>query len=105
MCIRDSYHIPSSNSIFNSAVVPFKAGYAGEMCIRDRLDTVDGVYGYVKSAAGARELTPISVFGDKVATGHLYFELSKAAEQDLSLIHSTSYVGLLRCVRGFCRCT
>ena len=24
----------------------------------DKLDTVDGVYGYVKSAAGARELTP-----------------------------------------------
>ena len=51
----------------------------------DKLDTVDGVYGYVKSAAGARELTPISVFGDKVATGHLYFELSKAAEQDVTV--------------------
>ena len=51
----------------------------------DKLGTVDGVYGYVKSAAGARELTPISVFGDKVATGHLYFELSKAAEQDVTV--------------------
>lgn len=51
----------------------------------DKLDTVDGVYGYVKSAAGARELTPISVFGDKVATGHLYFELSKAVEQDVTV--------------------
>ena len=24
------YHIPSSNSIFNSAVVPFKEGFAGD---------------------------------------------------------------------------
>ena len=27
--VKDRYHIPSSNSIFNSAVVPFKDGYAG----------------------------------------------------------------------------
>lgn len=27
--VIDRYHIPSSNSIFNSAVVPFKDGYAG----------------------------------------------------------------------------
>ena len=33
-----------------------------------KLDTVDGVYGYVKSAAGARELTPISLFGDRAGT-------------------------------------
>ena len=50
-----------------------------------KLDTVDGVYGYVKSAAGARELTPISLFGDKAGTGHLYFELSKAAEKDITV--------------------
>lgn len=50
-----------------------------------KLETVDGVYGYVRSAAGARELTPISVFGDKVATGHLYFELSKIASQDVEV--------------------
>lgn len=50
-----------------------------------KLETVDGVYGYVKSAAGARELTPISLFGDKAGTGHLYFELSKAAEQDITV--------------------
>lgn len=50
-----------------------------------KLETVDGMYGYVKSAAGARELTPISVFGDNVATGHLYFELSKVAEQDVTV--------------------
>ncbi|MCD8184235.1 MAG: hypothetical protein LUE99_15450 [Bacteroides sp.] len=30
-----------------------------------KLETVDGMYGYVRSAAGARELTPITLFGDK----------------------------------------
>lgn len=70
-----------------------------------KLETVEGMYGYVKSAAGARELTPISLFGDKTGTGHLYFELSKAAAQDVAVTfkvdaaaleaynrsHSTSY--------------
>ncbi len=51
----------------------------------DKLETVDGVYGYVRSAAGARELTPISLFGDKAGTGHLFFELTKAAEQDVTV--------------------
>lgn len=51
----------------------------------EKLDTVDGVYGYVRSAAGARELTSISLFGDKSGTGHLYFELSKAAEKDITV--------------------
>lgn len=51
----------------------------------DKLETVDGVYGYVKSQAGARELTPITLFGDKAGTGHLYFELSKAAEKDVTV--------------------
>lgn len=50
-----------------------------------KLETVDGMYGYVKSAAGARQLTPITVFGDKATAGHLYFELSKAAEQDVTV--------------------
>lgn len=50
-----------------------------------KLDTVDGVYGYVRSAAGARELTPISLFGNEAGTGHLYFELTKAAEQDVTV--------------------
>lgn len=50
-----------------------------------KLETVDGMYGYVKSAAGARELTPISIFGDKAGAGHLYFELSKAAAQDVTV--------------------
>jgi len=51
----------------------------------EKLETVDGVYGYVRSAAGARELTPISVIGDKAGTGHLFFELTKAAEQDVTV--------------------
>lgn len=50
-----------------------------------KLETVDGMYGYVKSAAGARELTPISLFGDKAGTGHLYFELSKVVEKDVAV--------------------
>lgn len=50
-----------------------------------KLDNVDGMYGFVKSAAGARNLTPIAVFGDNAAAGHLYFELSKAAEQDVTV--------------------
>ena len=50
-----------------------------------KLETVDGMYGYVKSAAGARELTPIALFGDKAGAGHLYFELSKAATQDVTV--------------------
>lgn len=50
-----------------------------------KLETVDGMYGFVKSAAGARELTPITIFGDKAGTGHLYFELSKAAAQDVAV--------------------
>lgn len=50
-----------------------------------KLETVDGMYGYVKSAAGARELTPITIFGDKAGAGHLYFELSKAATQDVTV--------------------
>lgn len=50
-----------------------------------KLETVDGVYGYVRSAAGARELTPISLFGDKAGAGHLYLELSKAAEKDVTV--------------------
>lgn len=50
-----------------------------------KLETVDGIYGYVRSAAGARELTPISLFGDKAGTGHLFFELTKEAEQDVTV--------------------
>lgn len=60
----------------------------------DRLETVDGVYGSVKSAAGARELTPISIFGEKSATGHVYFELSAAAEQDVTVTFEVSQEAL-----------
>lgn len=72
---------------------------------KGKLETVDGVYGLVKSLAGARELTAISVFGDKTASGHVYFELTKAADKDITVnftvdqaaldtyndVHGTSY--------------
>lgn len=59
-----------------------------------KLETVDGMYGYVKSAAGARQLTPISVFGNEASAGHLYFELSKAAEQDVTVTFSVDEAAL-----------
>lgn len=49
------------------------------------LETVDGTYGFVKSMAGARQLTTLPVFGTESATGHLYFELSQAASSDLQV--------------------
>lgn len=59
-----------------------------------KLETVDGVYGMVKSLAGARELTAISVFGDKAATGHLYFELTKAADKDITVTFTVDQAAL-----------
>lgn len=59
-----------------------------------KLETVDGVYGMVKSLAGARELTPISVFGDKTATGHVYFELAKAADKDVTVTFTVDQAAL-----------
>ena len=50
-----------------------------------KLETVDGTYGYVRSVAGARELTPITIFGDATGNGHLFFELSKSAEQNINV--------------------
>lgn len=58
------------------------------------LETVDGVYGMVKSLAGARELTPISVFGDKAAAGHVYFELTKAADKDVTVTFTVDQAAL-----------
>lgn len=57
---------------------------------KGKLETVDGVYGMVKSLAGARELTAISVFGDKTASGHVYFELTKAADKDVTVTFTVS---------------
>lgn len=59
-----------------------------------KLETVDGVYGMVKSLAGARELTPISVFGDKAAAGHVYFELTKAADKDVTVTFTVDQAAL-----------
>lgn len=59
-----------------------------------KLETVDGVYGMVKSLAGAREFTPISVFGDKTAAGHVYFELTKAADKDVTVTFTVDQAAL-----------
>ncbi|MDO4165383.1 MAG: DUF1735 domain-containing protein [Bacteroides sp.] len=48
-------------------------------------ETVDGTYGSVRSAAGARQLTTISLRDNKAGTGHLYFELSKNAESSVQV--------------------
>ncbi|MGL4518943.1 MAG: BT_3987 domain-containing protein [Phocaeicola sp.] len=50
-----------------------------------QFDNIDQVYGYVRSAAGARNLTPISIFGDQPATGHLFFEATKSAQAALTV--------------------
>ena len=59
-----------------------------------KLETVEGVYGMVKSMAGARELTAISVFGDKPASGHVYFELSKVADKDVTVTFAVDQAAL-----------
>ena len=41
-----------------------------------------GVYGYVKNAGGARELSTIEVFSDKAAKTQVYFQLTEAATQN-----------------------
>ncbi|MEM6318698.1 MAG: glycoside hydrolase family 130 protein [Bacteroidota bacterium] len=44
------YHIPSSNSIFNSAVAPFNGGYAGIFRCDDRRVRMNIHYGFSKDA-------------------------------------------------------
>jgi hypothetical protein len=44
----------------------------------ERYANVEGVYGYVKSATGARNLSTLTLFGSKTATAQVYFELSEA---------------------------
>lgn len=46
---------------------------------------IEGNFGYVKSAAGAKVLTAIAINGDKHGTGHLYFELNKATNKDITV--------------------
>ena len=43
---------------------------------------LDGTFGSVRSAAGAKMGTTLTLKNNKNATGHVYFELSKASEQD-----------------------
>lgn len=43
---------------------------------------LDGTFGSVRSAAGAKMGTTLTLKNNKDATGHVYFELSKAFEQD-----------------------
>ena len=50
-----------------------------------KLATVDGTYGGVKSEAGAAQAATLTVFGSTAATGHIYFELAKAATQDVTV--------------------
>lgn len=48
-------------------------------------DNIHGVYGAVKNVTGARDLNIITIFGDKTGSGQLYFELSKAATESVSV--------------------
>lgn len=48
-------------------------------------ETVDGTYGSVRSAAGAKQLTTIAIKDNKAGAGHLFFELSKNAETDVQV--------------------
>lgn len=52
---------------------------------QNAFDNVEGTFGSVRSAAGAKALTTININGDKAGTGHLYFELSKAADKDITV--------------------
>ncbi len=49
------------------------------------LETVDGTYGSVRSAAGAAQLTKLVVKNNVKATGHVYFELSSAATSSVQV--------------------
>lgn len=51
----------------------------------DIFETVDGVYGSVRSAAGAKQLTTIIVRDNKASAGHLFFELSKNATSSVQV--------------------
>lgn len=48
-------------------------------------DNIDGIYGSVKNVAGARELSTITIFGSNTGTGQLYFELTEAATEAVSV--------------------
>ncbi|MCD7901238.1 MAG: DUF1735 domain-containing protein [Bacteroides sp.] len=48
-------------------------------------DNIDGVYGYVKSVTGARELSPITFFGNNPGKAQVYFELSEMASEAVTV--------------------
>lgn len=48
-------------------------------------DNIDGTYGSVKNVSGARDLSTITIFGSKAGTGQLYFELSSAATEAVTV--------------------
>lgn len=48
-------------------------------------DNVEGVYGAVRNVTGARDLSTITVFGSSTAGGQLYFELTEAATEAVSM--------------------
>lgn len=50
-----------------------------------KFETLDGVYGSVRSAAGARQGTTIALKNGASGTGHVYFELSTEAASDVTV--------------------
>lgn len=48
-------------------------------------DNIDDVYGSVKNVSGARELSTITIFGTNTGTGQLYFELTEAASEEVTV--------------------
>lgn len=48
-------------------------------------DNIEGTYGSVKNVSGARDLSTITIFGSKTGTGQLYFELSSAATEAVTV--------------------
>ena len=55
-----------------------------------KFETLDGVYGSVRSAAGARLGATIALKNGQVGTGHVYFELSEPAAADVAVTFSVS---------------
>lgn len=51
----------------------------------DKYGNINDVYGFVRSATGAREPSTLTLFGSGTATAQVYFELSKAAGGDVNL--------------------
>lgn len=56
----------------------------------DKFETLDGTYGSVRSAAGARQGTTITLKNGQDGMGHLYFELSEPATTDVTVTFAAS---------------